>query len=596
MRRLSFRAKLFWSALAAAVLALVVAGALFAESIRVRTDQGIERTLIAQTGLVAELLAESRLSSPAELQEEAMLIASRVGARVTLVASDGRVVGDSAETPASLPAMENHAGRPEVVAARLSGRGRSRRYSDTLGIDMLYVAAPVDHPAISVVRLAVPLTDIREQLRGVLWTTLTALAVALAGAALIAWVVSGRLGTRVREIARVASRYQSGDLSSPRVDYGKDELGLVATTLDDAVHQLGTRLRELARDRARMEAILASMIEGVIVVDSSGVLQLANDAARRLLALDDLAIGRHYLGVTRHPAITELLTAALAGRVPAPLELSPSRDASRSLVAYAAPAVGDQTFGAALVLHDVSEERRLDRVRRDFVANVSHELRTPLTAIRGYVEALADAGVTSDEGRRHLAIIGRHTARMERLVQDLLRLARLDAGQEAVRAAHLEVRELLEAVVDGLSPLLVERRQRVEISVAPGAEKARADQGMLRDALQNLVANAITYAPEDSTIRIDAARRDDALTLAVADEGPGIPEAELSRVFERFYRVDKSRARDPGGTGLGLSIAKHLLELQGGVVRAENRPEGGARFTITLPQDDPADQAHRHAR
>jgi two-component system phosphate regulon sensor histidine kinase PhoR len=390
----------------------------------------------------------------------------------------------------------------------------------------------------------------------------------------------------------VASRYQSGDLTSPRVDYGRDELGLVATTLDDAVHQLGTRLRELARDRARMEAILASMIEGVIVVDTSGVLQLANDAARRLLGLDDLAIGRHYLQVTRHPAITTLLTAALAGRVPPPLELSPPRDASRSLVAYAAPAVGDQTFGAALVLHDVTEERRLDRVRRDFVANVSHELRTPLTAIRGYAEALSDA-VVSAEGRRHLAIIGHHTARMERLVQDLLRLARLDAGQEAVHVTRIDVRELMEAVVDGLSPLLAERRQRVEIAVAPGAEAARADQGMLRDALQNLVANAITYAPEDSTIRIDAAHHDDGLMLVVADEGPGMPEAELSRVFERFYRVDKSRARDPGGTGLGLSIVKHLLELQGGSVRAENRPEGGARFTITLPQDEQMRQAVR---
>ena len=584
MRRVSFRARLVWSALVAAVLGLTVAGALFAELVRQRTDQDIERTLVAQTGLIADLLSRNRASTEAELQAEAALIGSRIGARVTLIAADGRVVGDSAETLASLAALDNHAQRPEVRAAVAAGSGTARRYSGTLGVDMLYVATVVDHPHVRVVRLSVPLTEARDQLQDVLRTTLTALVVALAGAAVIAWVVSGRLGSRVNEIARVARRYQAGDLTPPRLDYGTDELGLVATALDDAVHQLGTRLGELARDRARMEAILASMTEGVLVVDAAGVLQLANGAARRLLSLKEPAVGRHYLEVTRHPAITALIDAALAGRVPAPLELSPAQDPARTLVAYAAPARGDQTFGAALVLHEVTEERRLDRVRRDFVANVSHELRTPLTVIRGYAEALADGEVTSEEGRRHLDIIGRHTARMERLVQDLLQLARLDAGQNGVQFARIDVSELIQGVVDGLSARLVERGQRVEITIHAGAESARADQAKLRDALQNLLINAITYAPAATTIRIDAERRDETLTLVVADEGPGIPVAELQRVFERFYRVDKSRARDPGGTGLGLSIVKHLVELQGGQVRAENGSAGGARFTITLPQ------------
>ena len=584
MRRVSFRARLFLSALAAAVLGLTVAGALFAQSVRIRTDQAIERTLVSQVTLTAQLLSNIPTSTEAELQDEAVRIGSRIGARVTLIAADGRVVGDSAETAASLALLENHAQRPEVMAALGDGTGEARRYSRTLGIDMLYVATPVDHPTVRVVRLALPITDVREQLQDVLWTTLTALGVALGGAALIAWVVSGRLGARVNEIARVARRYRTGDLTPPRLDYGTDELGLVATALDDAVHQLGSHLAELARDRARMEAILASMTEGVLVVDAAGVLQLANGAARRLLSLDETALGRHYLEVTRDPAITALLTSALAGRVPAPLELSPAREPSRTLVAYAAPARGNQTFGAALVLHDVSEERRLDRVRRDFVANVSHELRTPLTAIRGYAEALADGEVTSPEGRRHLEIIGRHTARMERLVQDLLQLARLDAGQDALQRAEVDVRGLIQGVADGLSTMVAERRQRIDISVAPGAERATADPAKLRDALENLVINAITYAPAATTIRIEAERQNATLTIVVADEGPGIPEAELLRVFERFYRVDKSRARDPGGTGLGLSIVKHLIELQGGRVRAENGPEGGARFTITLPQ------------
>jgi two-component system, OmpR family, phosphate regulon sensor histidine kinase PhoR len=236
-----------------------------------------------------------------------------------------------------------------------------------------------------------------------------------------------------------------------------------------------------------------------------------------------------------------------------------------------------------LVLHDISELRRADQIRRDFVANVSHELRTPLTAIRGYVEALSEDDVTPQDKGRFLEIIGRHTQRMERLVKDLLRLARLDAGQETLDIVACDTRTLAEAVVSDVGRTAEERRQRIVIDIAPGAETVRADPGKLHDALRNLVANAVTYSPEGSTVRIDVTSAADRVTIAVGDEGPGIPDEDLTRVFERFYRVDKSRARDPGGTGLGLAIVKHLVELHRGRVHAENRPEGGARFMITLP-------------
>jgi two-component system phosphate regulon sensor histidine kinase PhoR len=234
-------------------------------------------------------------------------------------------------------------------------------------------------------------------------------------------------------------------------------------------------------------------------------------------------------------------------------------------------------------MHDITDLKRADQIRRDFVANVSHELRTPLTAIRGYVEALADGETDEGEHQRFLAIITRHTDRMERLVKDLLRLARLDAGQETLDLARCETRALLQAVVADLMPAIESRRQRVEVSVAAGADTMSADPAKLHDALRNLVANAGTYAPEGTTIRINAARAGRSVAIAVSDEGPGIPEEDLPRVFERFYRVDKSRARDPGGTGLGLAIVKHLVELHGGEVRAENRPEGGATVTLTIP-------------
>jgi two-component system, OmpR family, phosphate regulon sensor histidine kinase PhoR len=580
--RATFQTTFFFAALSAAIIALAVAGLLFATTMRRQTDARIEATLVAEARMAADLLSRGTPATAADLDEQADRLGALIDARVTLIAPDGRVVGDSAETPEGVAAMENHLQRPEVVDAHERGIGRAQRYSATLKIDMLYVAVRVQHPAIGFVRIALPLTSVRQQLRPVLTATLTALSVALLGAAAIAWLFSVRIGRRVRLIAGVAERYRRGDLTPPRLGFGDDELGTVARALDESVQEVGRRLGEQARDRARMEAILAGMVEGVIVVDPQGRLQLVNDAARQMLKLDEAWIGRPYVETIRLPAIAELVAAVLFGRTPDALQLSPPRDPSRTIMASAAPATGAVAHGVILVLHDITELRRADQIRRDFVANVSHELRTPLTAIRGYVEALSDGDAEEDERRRFLGIIARHTQRMERLVKDLLRLARLDAGQETIDLIACDTRSLVETVIVDVAPALSERGQHIDVVIGPGAETVRADPAKLHDALRNLVANAITYAPEQSTIRIGAEREGGRVAVSVADEGPGIPEEDLSRVFERFYRVDKSRARDPGGTGLGLAIVKHLVELHGGTVRADNGAERGARFTITI--------------
>lgn len=588
--RASFQAKFFVAALGSALIALGIAGLLFAARMRAQTDAHIESALVAEARLAAELIGRGVSGQSASaLDDEADRMGALLGARVTFIAPDGRVVGDSSETLSALAAMENHGQRPEVIEARSAGLGRARRYSATLGIDMLYVAAPVSHPAIAVVRVALPLTDVRRQLQAVLSATLAALGPAFLAAALIAWTFSVRIGSRVRQIADVARRYRSGDLTPPRLGYGSDELGVVARALDDSVQEVGRQLREQARDRSRMEAVLAGMVEGVIVVDSQGRLQLLNDAARQMLRLPDAAIGRPYIETIRLPAIAELVARTLAGATPDPLQFSPPRDDSRTIIARAAGAAGsgertsDATSRAAvLVLHDITDLRRADQIRRDFVANVSHELRTPLTAIRGYLEALTDGEPGADEQRRFLGVIARHTERMERLVKDLLRLARLDAGQEALAPVVCDTRGLVDAVLADLAPASGARGQQITVAIAPGAERVKVDPAKLHDALRNLVANAITYAPEHSTIAIRADRTDGDVELSVADEGPGIPGEDLDRVFERFYRVDKSRTRDPGGTGLGLAIVKHLIELHGGTVRVENRPGSGATFTIRI--------------
>jgi two-component system phosphate regulon sensor histidine kinase PhoR len=583
----SFQAKFFLAAAGSALIALAVAGVLFSTTMRRQIDERIETTLVSEAGLAAELLTHGARRDPAataaELNGEAVRIGQLIGARVTFIAPDGRVVADSAETPEGLAAMENHSDRPEVIAARTAGVGKELRHSATLGIDMLYVAVPVVHPLIAFVRLALPLTQVRDQLQSVLLTTLAALGIAMIGGLGLAWILSARIGHRVHDVATLAERYRRGDLSPSWLDFGDDEIGTVARALDDAVQEVARRLAEQARDHARMEAILAGMIEGVIVVDPQGRLQLVNAAARRMLKLEILGIGRPYVETIRHPAIAELVASTLLGRAKEALQLSPPRDPARTLMARAAPAAGDAAQGVILVLHDITDLRRTDQIRRDFVANVSHELRTPLTAIRGYVEALSEGDASPEETKRFLEIIARQAQRMERLVKDLLRLARLDAGQETPDIVACDTRNLVHGVVTDLAEGLEHRRQVVEVTVAPSAETVRADPPKLHDALRNLLANAITYSPEQTTIRIEAERAGDRVSISVSDDGPGIPESDLPRVFERFYRVDKSRARDPGGTGLGLAIVKHLIELHGGEVRAENRVVGGARFTVTLP-------------
>ena len=578
----SVRSKVFVAALSAAAVALIVVAGVLAWQSRNRERTAIQTRLTTEATLIADLLARSEhTASLAGLDAEADRIARVVEGRVTLIAADGTVVGDSEQTPAEIAELDNHATRPEIVAARAQGTGVSQRFSTTVDTDMMYVAVRAAHTQVAFVRLALPLSSIAGQLAVVSTAPLAALVAAVPVALIVAWLLSAPLARRVRRIASIAERYAAGDLGKPTYDYGEDELGTVARVLDASVQQLGTRLEELTRDRARTEAVLAGMVEGVLVVDRQGRLQLVNGAARAMLAVDASAIGRPYLEVVRDPDVAAQISGALGGAAPESRELSLIRDPGRTFVARATPVAVTGGAGAVLVLHDVSDLKRADQVRRDFVANVSHELRTPLTVIRGYIEALQD-----DPGgpstHQFLDTIARQSVRMERLVTDLLRLARLDAHQEPLELGPCDLRSLCESVTSDLARAIEAKHQTVTMSIGSDASSVQADLAKLHDVLRNLVENANNYTPEGAGIHIGTTASDGQIHIEVSDSGPGIPPADLTRVFERFYRVDKSRGR-PGGTGLGLAIVRHLVELHGGSVRAENRPEGGARFVVSLP-------------
>ena len=584
---MSFRAKLFLTALAAAAMAVLVATALVSWSVRRSLEQRIERELGLEARMAAEMLAHHSAATERELDGEADTLGRILGARVTFIASDGRVVGDSDVPFEQLATVENHAARPEIAAAREQGFGASQRRSTTIRTDMMYVAIPVRNPGmplLAFVRLALPLTDVDRQLASVRSLAALGFVVGLVAAVILTSVFSAPLARRIRAIEERARRYAAGNFAPTVPDYAQDEIGAVARMLDSLTRDLAGRLAGLEADRARMAAILSGMIEGVLVVNEHGRLQLANDAARRLLQIDAAAEGRQYPEIVRHPAVAQQIASALAGQPTASVELTGLRDANMTLMARTAPVEISPGRGAVVVLHDITDLRRADQVRRDFVANVSHELRTPLTAIRGYVEALGDA--TPDESRRFLEIVARHTARMERLVRDLLRLARLDAGQELLERLPCSIDGLFNAVEADLAPLIDARQVIVERRVAANAASVQGDPAKLQDALRNLLENAVNHSPDGGHVVMESRREADRIQVSVIDDGPGIPPSDLLRVFERFYRVDKARTRegkDPGGTGLGLSIVRHLVELHGGRVFAANRRERGAVFTIDLP-------------
>jgi two-component system phosphate regulon sensor histidine kinase PhoR len=576
----TFRTRTFVGVFVATALALSVSTWLVERSTRDYLRQDIDQTLTNEAHLTAALLADG---SPADPDAEADSLGRILGARVTFIAADGRVLGDSELDAAGIASVENHGAREEVVAALKTGEGHAARLSHTTNVETQYVAVAVRNSSIAVARLALPLTVIEERVAQVRKLALFGLGAGLIAAALLTWGASVLLNRRIRAVASAAARYRAGDFSRPARDHSHDEIGVVANALDDTARELGARLADMARSRAHTDAILTGMAEGVLLVDAGGRLLLTNPAARVMLRLPDGATGAHYQELVRQPDLRALLARAFGGDRPAPVDVELDPGSRRIFVAHAVPVDAARGGGAVLVLRDISDLRRADQVRRDFVANVSHELRTPLTAIRGYVEALQDGSVSADQTKEFLGIIDRQSNRMERLVRDLLRLARLDAGQEALAIESCPVTDIVSDVLADLDTTLRGRNQDVRVAINPDAATVRADPAKLSDALRNLMENASNYSPTGGRIDIGARRAGGEVVISVADRGPGIPDADLTRVFERFYRVDRSRTRDPGGTGLGLSIVKHLIELHGGHVTAANRDGGGALFEISMP-------------
>jgi two-component system phosphate regulon sensor histidine kinase PhoR len=507
--------------------------------------------------------------------------------RLTVVALSGKVLGDSHENP---DVMEDHSGRPEIQDALRTGRGFSVRFSPTLGMQMMYVAVALkeQNAPVAVVRVASPLTQIDRTLHGVYVHMLWAGLAVAAATAVLSLLISRRISRPIAVIEQVAQRFAAGEMDVRVPTPDSTELAALAGSLNKMAAQLRERITTITEQRNKLDAVLSNMAEGVFAVDSQGRIVSVNPAAAQLLGIDPLQTqDRHVEEVIRNVDLQEFVRQTLAGVLPAETDISLPINGGRSFRLHGACPMDarGRRSGAVIVLNDMTRIRRLEAVRRDFVANVSHELKTPVTSIQGFVEALVDGSVQDPtQVERYLGIIARHASRLNGIIDDLLTLSRLEeAGeQRALTFAVCPIKAVLEEAID-LSGIKADAKRITMDLVCADDIEARINPPLLEQAVMNLIDNAVKYSPEGSHISVEARKHDAEISIAVIDEGCGIPPEHLPRIFERFYVVDKSRSRKLGGTGLGLAIVKHIAQAHGGRVTVGSTPGKGSTFTLHLP-------------
>ena len=506
-------------------------------------------------------------------------ISKLLDARVTLISSDGRVLADSEVSRASLAQMENHSDRPEFIEARRGGRGVSIRPSATLGVSFIYVA--VDLGDGSVLRVATPLSAVDTLLSGLRRRLLLAMLVGVALSFAFGYMVYALVSRPVRRVAEASQRLAYGTLDSEIPVAGDRDLATVASSLNAMAKNLRLKIDELKQDKYRTEAVIAAMSAGVVVFDRDARVVLSNSSIQALLDLHGGAAGRPPMELVRHPSIETAVRTALRGADTPAIELTTRRD--RVLLAKAAPvrALNGDVDLVVMVFHDLTEIRRTEKMRKDFVANVSHEFKTPLTSIRGYAETLINVEPNEPSViREFLEAIDRNSMFLQAMVDDLLVLASLE-NEQPVSKQRIQLKDLIEQQVKSKGHLLSSSNLAVEVE-CPAIE-VDVDRARLSRALSNLLDNAIHYNRPSGKVRVSAVLAERQVRIDVQDNGGGIPQSDLGRIFERFYRVDKSRTRDSGGTGLGLAIARHAIESQGGTLSVTSKLGVGSTFTIQLP-------------
>jgi len=597
------RPRLFWriyaTYLVVIVLCTAAVGFYAVRSARSFYVQHTESELQARAQLVREQLAtQIGTLSAGQLESLVQRLGAASSTRITLVSGGqpgapvGAVLADSDLAPGG---MENHRDRPELKEALQGRTGVSIRHSSTLDEDMMYVAVPITEGGrvAAVVRAAIPLTTVNHALDDLYWRIgLSALLVAVL-AAVIGLYVSRRISGQMREIKEGAERLAGGDFAHKLFVPRTEEFAAVAESLNHMAEELDDKIGTLTRERNEREAVLSSMVEGVLAVDLDERIIAVNAAAAGLIDVEPAAAeGRTIQEVLRNPDLQRVVAQTLSGhgRVEADIVMrvgSEDRYLQANGTLLRAGDDDESPVGAVVVLNDVTRLKRLEAVRRDFVANVSHELKTPVTSIKGFAETLEDGALDDpDTARRFVRIIAGQADRLNSIIGDLLALSTLEQRENEPRLSleEADVCDVVHIAVQVCEPKAQARGIAIDVSCA-SCVLAAVNPPLLEQAVVNLVDNAVKYSPAGSAIEVALVEAADEIVISVNDHGPGVPREHLPRLFERFYRVDKARSRDLGGTGLGLAIVKHIAQAHGGHVSVDSRVGEGSTFRIHLPRD-----------
>ncbi len=583
--RIGARGKLFVVSLGLLVLSVAAAEAYLLPAVehdlteRIRQDLHVNLQLVAERAAVAAHAAEA---------PDWDALADKLGeiakARVTFIQADGLVLGDSEVPAKDLHALENHRERPEVLAAIAGTTTDNIRFSATTHKRMLYAATRVPGNPGMVARLSLPLSWVDGATARVRALLLGGALVALVAAILLSSMAAVLMSRGLRNLTAIARRMAGGDLEARSRLASADELGELGRTLDHLAANLSRSVRELRDDRDLLGRILESMREGVLVMDGEHRILLANPSLRELLLLDSDVVGRSTIEVIRNAELQSIVGKALAASEPMVGEVEVGGIKPRRLMVHAARLSGEPR-ALVLVLFDVTEMRRLETVRRDFVANVSHELRTPVAAVRSAAETLRVAVERDPKAVPHfIDIIERNGRRLGELISDLLDLSRIEAKEFRLSIESIDLALVCEKTLAALAERASARGTRLSTKIPEGLSRAAGDKSAFDRVLTNLIDNALKYCPDGASVTVEACESVGKLLILVSDSGPGIEARHLPRLFERFYRVDPGRSRDMGGTGLGLSIVKHLVEAMGGEVSVESIPGKGSTFGFTLPR------------
>ncbi len=517
----------------------------------------------------------------------------RLGVRATLINGQGRVLADSETDPSDLSALENHTDHPEISAARQQGRGSSLRYSNTLDTEILYVATAI--PEIGdghyVLRLSLPLRDmghIKQLISQAIWiVSILGLCLTL----LLAYATLRYISRPILDAIWFVRNIASGRLKHRTLRVGSTrELHDLGTALDDMRRQVQTHIGQITLEKSRLEAVLTSITEAILVTDQSGRILMGNQTFEKLFGVSDAIEGRMPIELVRHRDVQNAIDQTLKTGQAVFLDLTRSDDRERHFDVQIAPILQDDHIaGSVTIFYDITELRRLERIRKDFVANVSHELRTPLTTIKGCASTLADGALDDREAsQRFVKMINTHADRLHNLVEDILDLSRIESGALPLETGVYPIHEMINSVVGQIRPLAKEKTLTIEINIKENVQ-VQCDHKLIEQALFNLLDNAVKYTPEEGKIWIQTRdfehgeNTQTRIALEVKDTGIGIPLSDIDRIFERFYRVDKGRSRAMGGTGLGLSIVRHIMDAHGERVYVESEQGKGSTFGLTLP-------------